>query len=648
MSAPLTRAQRAAAVSMPSLPADQRVRAAAWKLAIPALGVVYGDIGTSPLYAMKECFTGDHRVEPSTANVLGILSLIVWTLTLVVTVKYLTFIMRADNRGEGGILALLALVPRKLTSGTGPKRAGPGFLVMLVLFGAALLYGDGVITPAISVLSAVEGLGVATKALEPAIVPVTVVTLLALFLAQKRGTAGVGGIFGPIMLVWFVVIAGLGVAQIVKNPGIVRAVDPRFAVDFFLQNGRHGFLVLGGVVLVITGAEALYADMGHFGAGPIRRSWYVLVFPALLLNYFGQGAALLGHAERAANPFYAIVPGWALYPAVIISTTAAVVASQALISGAYSLTQQAVQLGFFPRVTIVHTSQQTEGQIYVPEINWVLAVACIGLVLGFRSSNALASAYGVAVTGTMAITSLTYAVVARRRWMWPLWKIVPLAGLFLAVDLAYFAACSTKIVDGGWFPLLLGALIYTVMTTWNTGRRYLALRMADAMFPLDAFLADLAERRPPRVKGTAVFMTANADGVPPVLLHHFKHNQSLHEHVVLLRVAALHVPAVAIDDRVSVEHLDHGFFRVTLSFGFMEDPSVPTALQECARFGLALDPASTSYFLGRETVLPTGSSRMWRWRKALFAFISRNAVPATAYFGLPPGRVVELGMQIDL
>jgi KUP system potassium uptake protein len=477
MAAPLTRAQRAAAISLPRLPPERRDRAAAWKLAIPALGVVYGDIGTSPLYAMKECFSGEHRVDPSTANVFGILSLIVWSLTLVVSLKYLTFIMRADNGGEGGILALLALVPRKPRPSGAAKGGGPGFLVLLVLFGAALLYGDGVITPAISVLSAVEGLGVATKALEPAVVPLTVVTLLALFMAQKRGTAGVGKVFGPVMLVWFFVIGALGAVQLAKNPGILRAVDPRYAVAFFVHNGGHGFLVLGGVVLVITGAEALYADMGHFGAGPIRRSWFVMVFPALLLNYFGQGAALLGHAERADNPFYAIVPGWALYPSVVISTAATVVASQALISGAYSLTQQAVQLGFFPRVTIVHTSQHTEGQIYVPEINWTLAVACIGLVLGFKSSNALASAYGVAVTGTMAITSITYAVVAHQRWRWPLWKIVPLASLFLAIDLAYFSACATKVVDGGWFPLLLGALIYTVMTTWNTGRRYLGLRI---------------------------------------------------------------------------------------------------------------------------------------------------------------------------
>jgi KUP system potassium uptake protein len=646
MTAGLTRAQRAAAASSPQLGVTERERAAAWKLAIPALGVVYGDIGTSPLYAMKECFSGDHRVAATTPNVLGVLSLIVWTLTSVVTIKYLTFILRADNNGEGGILALLALVPAKKTSKA--ATAGPGFLVLLVLFGAALLYGDGVITPAISVLSAVEGLEVATTALRPAIVPLTVITLLALFVVQKRGTAGIGRVFGPVMLGWFLLIGALGAAQAIKNPTIFWALDPRYAFRFFAEGGMHAFLVLGGVVLAITGAEALYADMGHFGAGPIRRSWFLLVFPALLLNYFGQGAALLGHPERASNPFYAIVPGWALYPSVVMATAATVVASQALISGAYSLTQQAVQLGFFPRVTIVHTSERTEGQIYIPEINWMLAVACIGLVLGFKSSNALAAAYGIAVTGTMAITSVTYYVVTRKTWHWPVWKAAPLAGFFLVIDIAYFAASATKIVDGGWFPLLLGTLIYTVMTTWKTGRRYLALRMADAMFPLDAFLADLGTRRPARVRGTAVFMTANADGVPPVLLHHFKHNQCLHEHVVLLRVALLHVPEVAPQDRLTVEQLQHGFFRVTLRYGFIEDPNVPAGLADCERFGLRMAPASTSYFLGRETLLATGSSRMWRWRKALFAFISRNAVPATAYFGLPPGRVVELGMQIDL
>ncbi len=642
-----TRASRAAAASSPTLDSEGQHRAAGWKLAIPALGVVYGDIGTSPLYAMKECFQGEHSVTPDAANVLGILSLIFYTLTFVVTIKYLTFILRADNHGEGGILALLALVPAAKKKVVKGRIAGPGFIVLLVLFGAALLYGDGVITPAISVLSAVEGLEVATKALKPAVVPITVVTLLALFLVQKRGTAGIGRVFGPVMLLWFSSIAVLGAVQVVKNPSVLWAIDPRNAVTFFVAHKGHGFLVLGGVVLAITGAEALYADMGHFGAGPIRRSWFILVFPALLLNYFGQGAMLLGHPDLAANPFFAIVPTWALYPAVIISTAATVVASQALISGAYSLTQQAVQLGFFPRVTIVHTSKTTEGQIYIPEINAMLLVACIGLVLGFRSSNALAGAYGIAVTGTMAITSVTYYVVATRTWKWSAWKAAPLAGAFLIVDLAFFGATSAKILDGGWFPIVLAFIVFTVMTTWNSGRRHLAAILADAMFPIDMFLADLAGRKPMRVKGTAVFMAANPNGVPPVLLHHFKHNQCLHEQVVLLTVSAIHIPEVASRDRIQVERLAEGFSRVTIRYGFIQHPDVPSALRDCGRLGLVLVPDQTSYYLGRETLLPTGTSHMWRWRKALFAFVSRNSVPATAYFGLPPGRVVEMGMQID-
>ncbi len=617
---------------------------AAWKLALPALGVVYGDIGTSPLYTLKECFHGDHAIDPTPVNLLGVLSLVFWALTFTVTIKYLTFILRADNEGEGGILALLALVPS--APGAAKKRAS--LLVLLVLFGAALLYGDGVITPAISVLSAVEGLEVATTAARPAVIPITVVTLLALFLAQRRGTARIGRVFGPIMLVWFLVIALLGIRQLIHEPGVLWAMDPRYAVRFFLVNKGHGFLILGGVVLAITGAEALYADMGHFGASPIRRSWFAVVFPALCLNYFGQGAGLLKHPELVTNPFYAIVPTWALYPTVVIATVATVVASQALISGAFSLTQQAVQLGYFPRITIVHTSEHAEGQIFVPEINGALLVACVGLVLAFKSSSALAAAYGIAVTGTMAITSITYYVVATRAWKWPVWRALPLAGAFLFVDLAFFASTATKFVDGGWFPILLASSVFIVMVTWQTGRRYVAELMATAMFPLDLFLNDISLAKPPRVKGTAVFMSSNADGVPPVLLHHFKHNQMLHEQVVLLMVTTLHVPQVHADQRVSVEKLPEGFYRVTIRYGFIEKPDVPQALLECAAHGLVLSLERTSYYLGRETLIPTGDKKMWMWRKKLFAFISRNSVPATAYFGLPPGRVLELGMQITL
>jgi KUP system potassium uptake protein len=618
-------------------------------LALGALGVVFGDIGTSPLYAVKECFSGEHAVKADVPGILGVMSLIVWALTLVVAIKYLMFVMRADNHGEGGILALLALVPEERDpTGAKKKAAGVGFLTLLVLFGAALLYGDGVITPAISVLSAMEGLSVATTALDKVIVPLTLVTLIALFLVQSRGTAGIGKVFGPVMLLWFTSIGVLGAVHLVKHPYILHAVNPIHAVRFMAEHKVHGFLVLGSVVLSITGAEALYADMGHFGRGPIRQTWFALVFPALLLNYFGQGAYLLEHPSAGSNPFYSLVPRWGLYPMVALATAATVVASQALISGAYSLTQQAVQLGFFPRVTIVHTSKHTEGQIYVPEINNVLLVACVGLVLAFKNSSALAAAYGIAVTGTMGITTICYYVVITKTWKWPQWKALPLLFTFLGVDLAFFSASATKFIDGGWFPVLAAAGVFTVMTTWQTGRRHLAKHLADAMLPLQVFLDDVNTLHPVRVKGTAVFMAANPNGVPPILLHHFKHNQSLHEQIVLLTVALEHVPEIPREERVSVEELAHGFFRVKIRTGFMQQTDVPMALLACMKKGLRIDPARTSYFLGRETLLTSGKARMMKWRKTLFAFISRNARPATAYFGLPPNRVVELGMQIDL
>jgi len=638
-----TTIQRPARRSSPRLEASDRPRFDG-KLVLGALGVVFGDIGTSPLYALKECLQGEHAVGNAPADVLGVLSLIFWALSLVVSIKYLTFIMRADNHGEGGILALLALVPPKKGR---DRRAGAGFVTLLVLFGAALLYGDGVITPAISVLSAMEGLEVATTALKPAIVPLTVGTLLALFLVQKHGTDGIGRVFGPVTLLWFVSIAVLGIAQLVHHPSVLYAVDPRYAVGFLVRHGTHGFLILGAVVLSITGAEALYADMGHFGRSPIRTAWFCLVFPSLLLNYFGQGALVLENPGLKVNPFYAMVPGWALYPMVALATAATVVASQALISGAFSLTQQAVQLGYFPRVTIVHTSQHTEGQIYIPEINHLLLVACVGLAIGFKSSSALANAYGIAVTGTMGITSVVYYVVARERWKWPLWKAAPLAFAFLAVDFTFFASTATKVLEGGWFPILMATVIYTVMTTWATGRRYLGAALADAMLPLDLFMQEVGRSPPLRVRGAAVFMASNAQGVPPILLHHFKHNQCLHTNVVLLTVEGLHVPTVPETEAVHVEPLGEGFYRVTLRYGFMDTPDVPRALAQCAAQGLVIDADRTSYYLGRETLLPTGKAPMWRWRKTLFAFVSRNARPATSYFALPPNRVVELGMQLD-
>ncbi|MRG90732.1 potassium transporter Kup [Polyangium spumosum] len=626
--------------AQPGAPAAHGPRAA---LLLGALGVVFGDIGTSPLYAIKECFSpaASHRVAPTPENILGILSLVFWTLLMVVSVKYLGFILKADNQGSGGTMALLALVPPRRGPGTGP-------LVLLVLLGASLLYGEGVITPAISVLSAMEGLEVAYHPLKPLIVPLTVVILIGLFLVQKRGTGNIGNVFGIVTLLWFLTIATLGARWILVNRSVLAAVDPRYGLHFFLEHRGHGFLLLGAVVLCITGCEALYADMGHFGRAPIRRVWFVVVWPALLLNYFGQGAFLLQHPEGATNPFYALAPSWALYPTIAIATAATIVASQALISGAFSLTQQAVQLGYFPRVTIVHTSKHTEGQIYIPEINRALLVACVLLVLLFRTSSALAAAYGIAVTATMTITTVVYFVVVTQRWGWPLWKALPPVLTFLVIDLSFFTANAAKFFHGGWFPVVLAVGIFTVMTTWKTGRRFLGEAFKADLSPLDQFLEDVANQKPFRVKGTAVFMASNPHGTPPVLLHHFKHNQVLHEQVVLLSITSERVPEIPPEERVSIIDKGNGFYRVRARYGFMQSPHVPSVLLACKAHGLVIDLKRTSYYLGRETLLPTGRSKMMRWRKGLFAFISRNARPATAYFGLPPGRVVEFGMQINL
>jgi KUP system potassium uptake protein len=617
-------------------------------LALGALGVVYGDIGTSPLYALKECFTGPHGVEPTPQNVLGVLSLVFWSMTFVVTIKYLTFVMRADNRGEGGILALLALVGRRRAS-----RPARRAVLVLGLFGAALLYGDGVITPAISVLGAVEGLAVAAPGLGHAVVPLTVAILIGLFLLQKRGTATVGAVFGPIMLLWFASIALVGLRGITLDPGVLRALLPTHAVGFFLRHGVHGFLVLGGVVLVLTGAEALYADMGHFGARPIRVAWLTVAMPALLLNYFGQGAVLLHDPSAARNPFYLVVPEWALYPMIGIATLAAIVASQALISGAFSLTNQAVQLGYAPRVTIRHTSHTAFGQIYVPEVNWGVGVATVALVLGFRNSSNLAAAYGIAVTGTMTITTLLFHRVMRDRWRWPLWLAAPLTSLFLFADLSFFSANLIKVEEGGWFPLVAGGLVFILMSTWKRGRDALGEQLREAGLPLDLFMADIERRRPQRVPGTAVFMTSNAGGAPPVLLHHLKHNKILHERVLLVSIVGEEIPAVPEQERLTVKSLGHGFYQVLGRYGFMETPNVPALLASIPPFAVAgprieLVPMETTYYLGRETLLPTGRSTMASWRKRLFIVMARNAQTASAFFGLPPNRVVEMGAQIQL
>jgi KUP system potassium uptake protein len=614
-------------------------------LALAALGIVFGDIGTSPLYAVRECFLPGHGVEPAEANVLGVLSLVVWSLTLVVSVKYLVFIMRADNKGEGGIFALLALIAQDERPGS---RRGRHAVTLLALFGAALLYGDGIITPAISVLSAIEGLTVATTAAERWVVPITVAILVALFTLQRRGTERIGRLFGPVMLLWFLTIAAAGTAALVRRPGVLRALDPSHAVRFFAANGWLGFETLGAAVLVITGGEALYADMGHFGRPPIRRAWFAVVFPALLLNYFGQGALLLERAGARDNPFFALIPGALLYPSVALATIAAIIASQALISGAFSLTRQAVQLGYSPRLQILHTSDDQEGQIFLPAVNQFLAVSCVALVLAFRASTRMAAAYGIAVTGTMTITTVAFFVITWRSWRWPLWKAGGLALLFLAFDVPYFLANLVKFEHGGWVPLAVAAGLYAMMTTWKRGRTELADRFAADAVPIETFLHTLDRKNIPRVHGTGVFLSANTSATSPVLLHHLKHNQMLHEQVVLLSVLTPNTPLVPASERVTLEPLGHGFHRVVAKYGFRQTPRVPEIMRHCRELGLVASPNSTTYYVGRETLLPRGRSRMARWRKKLFGLIARNARPSTDFFAIPPGRVVELGMQIDL
>jgi KUP system potassium uptake protein len=614
-------------------------------LALGALGVVFGDIGTSPLYAIKECFHGAHAIASTEANILGVLSLVFWSLSVVVSIKYVTFLLRADHKGEGGIFVLLALT----LSGKRPLSPRLNFSVVLAaLLGAALLYGDGIITPAISVLSAVEGLGVATREAQPLVLPFTCIILFLLFMFQHRGTANIGRIFGPIMLFWFISIAALGIKEILVNPEILRAVNPAHAYDFFVRNRLHGLVVLGSVVLCITGGEALYADLGHFGRKAIRFSWLVVAFPALLLNYFGQGSLLLTHPEMALNPFYGLVPRGLLYPVVGLSTIATVIASQAMISGVFSLTQQAIQLGYFPRMRIIHTSQETRGQIYIPDVNYALMIACLGVVLFFKDSSGLAGAYGVAVTSTMGLTSVMYLFVLLRAWDWPLWKALPLVGLFLLFDASYFVANIPKIPDGGWFPIVMGGFILTIMYTWKDGRAVLSRIMRSARFPLEQFLEELSRSSMLRVPGTVVFMTISPVGTPSAMLHHVKHNRMLHERVILLTVQTVDNPKVPDRERLTVEDLGQGFYRIQATYGFMERPNVSEIFRLVSRFGLKVDPATSTFVLGRETLLPTGKEKMMHWRKHLFAFMSRNAQTATLYFGIPPGRVIEIGIQIEL
>ena len=615
-------------------------------LSLTALGVVYGDIGTNPLFALRECFFhGTKPVAPTAANVLGVLSLIFWALTIVISIKYLIFVMKADNRGEGGILALLALIIpwRK------PARGGRSILMAIGLFGAALLYGDGVITPAISVLAAIEGLKVAAPGLEPFVLPTTTAILVLLFLFQKRGTAGIGAVFGPVMMVWFLTLAVLGIAGISRAPEVLAAMNPLHGARFFLDNGWRGFVVLGSVFLVVAGGEALYADMGHFGRPPIRWAWFAFVFPALLLNYFGQGALLLSNPKEVTEPFYHLAPGWALYPLVLLATLATVIASQAVISGAFSLTRQAVQLGLCPRFRIVQTSSEEIGQVYVPTVNWALMLTTIALVLGFRTSSNLAGAYGVAVATTMVITTLLAFHLVRERWRWHMVVAGLWAAFFLTVDFSFFGANTLKIVNGGWFPLAAGVVVFTLMTTWRRGREMLAGRLLEESGPLKEFLPEIAENPPHRVPGAAVFLTSRLHGTPPMLLHHLAHNQVLHEQVVLLTVVTEEVPRVPAAERLEVTMLSQGFARVIVHYGFMQSPHVPVALRECEPFGLTVDLEKTTFYLASETLIPTRKvPGMMLWREKLFAFMTRNSLHSATFFNIPPEQVVELGQEVEI
>jgi KUP system potassium uptake protein len=615
-------------------------------LTLTALGVVYGDIGTSPLYTIRECFYGSHAVAVTRDNVLGVLSMVLYALFIVISIKYIALVMRADNQGEGGILALAALLIA--ATAKNPVRRSTPVLILLGIFGAALLYGDGMITPAISVLGAVEGLQVETPFFAPYVVPMSVAILVVLFVFQKFGTHHVGRLFGPIMVVWFVTIAALGISWIVREPAVIGAINPLHAVRYFRAHGVPGIAVLGAVFLAVTGGEALYADMGHFGKTPIRIAWFVLVLPALVLNYFGQGALLMINGDAARQPFFLLAPTWALFPLVGIATAAAIIASQALISGAFSLTQQAVQLGYAPRLDIEHTSAHEMGQVYVPQVNWALMVSTILIVLGFGSSSALAAAYGIAVTMTMVITALLLHVIAVERWHWPTPVALAVTLLFLTIDLTFFGANLLKLFQGGWLPIMIGACIFTLMTTWKTGRRLVAERLIARAIPVDHFLAVITAAPPIRVSGTAVFMTAQPRGIPPALAHNLRHNKMLHEHVVLLTVGTAPTPHVAEDDRIAVDPIGYGIFSVRLVYGFMEDPNVPQALAAARALGLTIDLDDITYFLGRETLLVTGRRGMARWRERVFVVMTRNSVRATAFFRLPAERVVELGVQVEI
>jgi len=627
-------------------PSDPRFsRSSTGALTLLALGVVFGDIGTSPLYALKETFAPSHGIPLTPDNVLGGLSTVFWALMVVVSLKYVVLIMRADNRGEGGIMALIALASTAVKGH--PQWRAP--LILIGVFGASLFYGDAVLTPAISVLSAVEGLEVGTSAFKPYVVPIAVVVIIGLFALQASGTAAVGRLFGPITLLWFLAIGAAGVHGIAQHPGVLVALDPLHALAFLGSHGVASFVVLGAVVLAVTGAEALYADMGHFGKGPVRIAWFSLVAPALVLNYFGQGAILIARPETVQNPFYLLFPGWALYPMVGLATAATVIASQATISGAYSLTKQAIQLGFLPRLTVVQTSARERGQIYIPGINWVLLAAVLAAVVGFGSSSRLASAYGVAVTATMLVDTLLAFFVIRFAWGYPLWLCLFATGFFAAVDLAFFSATLLKVADGGWFPLVIGACVFTVMTTWRQGRGILFNRLRASSVPLKPFLDSMFVEPPTRVPGTAVFLTATPDATPHALLHNLNHNKVLHERVVFLTIEVGDEPMVGAERRIELERLKHGFWKMTLRYGFMQKPDVAYDLTTTSRRVLEFDLMTTSFFLSRQTVVPSGrGSGLARWSDRLFAAMSRNAGSAADYFNLPANRVIELGTKLQL
>jgi KUP system potassium uptake protein len=618
--------------------------ASAAGMLMAATGVVYGDIGTSPLYTLKEVFMGGYGLEVSHDGVIGILSMIFWSLIWVVSLKYMMFVLRADNQGEGGVMALTALARRAAA----PFPRLSTALVMFGLFGAALFYGDSMITPAISVLSAVEGLEIAFDGLERWVVPLAVILLIALFVIQKHGTARIGVFFGPIMVTWFVVLGALGIYGIARQPEVLKALNPYWCVHFFISHPGIGVAILGAVVLALTGAEALYADMGHFGRKPIARAWFMLVLPGLVLNYFGQGALLLGDPLAARNPFYLLAPSWALLPLVGLSTAATIIASQAVISGAFSLTHQAIQFGYVPRMQVQHTSSHEQGQIYIGAVNWALMVAVVLLVIGFESSGALASAYGVAVTGTMLITTVLVSAVMLLLWRTPRWLAVPLLLGFLLVDSLFFAANVPKIFQGGAFPVIAGIALFILMTTWKRGREVLMERLDETALPLPMFISSIRAQPPHRVQGTAIFLTARPDAVPHALLHNLLHNQVLHEQVVLLTVVIEDEPRVAPERRFVVDAYGENFFRVVLHFGFMEEPDVPAALHLCHLSDLDFSPMRTTWFLSRETVIPAKRMKMARWRENLFAFLLKNANGTLRFFRLPPNRVIELGTQIEI